>query len=45
VLNKLPADEQKAMLVKVSSIGEDLSKDKPELNKVVKMVFEVANRK
>ena len=28
-----------------STIGEDLSKDKPELNKAVKMVFEVANRK
>ena len=45
VLNKLPPDEHKAMLAKVTSIGEDLSKDKPDLNKVVKMVFEVANRK
>jgi len=45
VLNKLPPDEQKAMLAKVTSIGEDLSKDKPDLNKAVKLVFEVANRK
>jgi TRAP-type C4-dicarboxylate transport system substrate-binding protein len=45
VLNRLPADEQAAMLKKVSTIGEDLSKDKPELNKAVKMMFEVANRK
>ena len=45
VLNKLPADEQKAMLAKVTPIGEDLSKDKPDLNKAVKLVFEVANRK
>jgi TRAP-type C4-dicarboxylate transport system substrate-binding protein len=44
VLNKLPPDEQKAMLAKVSTIGEDLSKDKPELNKAVKMVFEVSRK-
>ncbi len=45
VINKLSPDEHKAMLAKVTPIGEDLSKDKPELNKVVKLVFEVANRK
>lgn len=44
VLTKLPADEQAAMLAKVSKIGEDLSKDKPDLNKAVKLVFEVAAR-
>jgi hypothetical protein len=44
VLNKLPADEHKAMLAKVSTIGEDLSKDKPELNKLVKAVFEVSRK-
>jgi len=45
VLNQLPANEQAAMLAKVTSIGDDLSKDKPDLNKAIKMVFEVANRK
>jgi TRAP-type C4-dicarboxylate transport system substrate-binding protein len=45
VLNRLPPEEHKAMLAKVTSIGEDLSKDKPDLNKAVKTVFEVANRK
>ena len=44
VLNKLPADEQKAMLAKVTTIGEDLSKDKPELNRAVKLVFEAAKK-
>ena len=45
VLNKLPADEHAAMIAKVTAIGEDLSKDKPDLNKAVKLVFETANRK
>jgi len=45
VLNHLPANEQAAVIAKVSSIGEDLSKDKPDLNKAIKMVFEVAKRK
>lgn len=45
VLNKLPPDEHKAMLAAITSIGDDLSKDKPELNKAVKLVFEAANRK
>jgi TRAP-type C4-dicarboxylate transport system substrate-binding protein len=44
ILIKLPADEHAAMLKKVSTIGEDLSKDNPELNKAVKLVFEAAKR-
>ena len=40
----LPPDEQAAMLAKISSIGEDLSKDKPDLNAAVKLVFESAKR-
>jgi TRAP-type transport system periplasmic protein len=44
VLNRLPADEHAAMLAKVSTIGEDLSKDKPDLNKLVKAVFEVSKK-
>jgi hypothetical protein len=32
------------MLAKVDSIGEDLSKDKPELNRAVKLVFEAAKK-
>ena len=44
VLISLPAAEQDAMIAKVSTIGEDLSKDKPELNKAVKLVFEVGRR-
>jgi hypothetical protein len=32
------------MIDKISSIGEDLSKTKPELNKAVKTVFESAKR-
>jgi TRAP-type C4-dicarboxylate transport system substrate-binding protein len=44
VLNRLSPEEHKAMLAKVTSIGEDLSKDKPELNRAVKLVFEVAKK-
>ena len=44
VLNKLPADEHKALLAKVTAIGEDLSKDKPDLNRAVKLVFEAAKK-
>jgi TRAP-type C4-dicarboxylate transport system substrate-binding protein len=44
LLIKLPAAEQAAMMAKVSSIGEDLSKDNAELNKTVKLVFESAKR-
>ncbi len=43
-LISLPAAEQSAMIEKISSIGEDLSKNKPELNKAVKAVFESAKR-
>ena len=43
-LISLPAAEQDAMLAKISSIGDDLSKDKPDLNKAVKLVFESAAR-
>ena len=39
-----PPDEQAAMLAKISTIGEDLSKDKPELNAAVKLVFDSAKR-
>ena len=39
-----PQDEQAAMLAKISSIGEDLSKDKPDLNAAVKLVFDSAKR-
>jgi len=44
VLISLPAAEQAAMVAKVSTIGEDLSKDNPDLNKAVKLVFESAKR-
>jgi TRAP-type transport system periplasmic protein len=43
-LSSLPADEQAAMMAKIASIGDDLSKDKPELNQAVKIVFESAAR-
>lgn len=43
-LISLPAAEQDAMLAKISSIGDDLSRDKPDLNKAVKLVFESAAR-
>jgi len=43
-LISLPAAEQAAMLAKVSSIGEDLSKDNADLNKAVKLVFDSAKR-
>jgi TRAP-type transport system periplasmic protein len=41
-LVQLPADEQSAMIKKVSTIGNDLSKDNPDLNKAVKLAFETA---
>jgi TRAP-type transport system periplasmic protein len=44
VLVSLPPEEQAALVAKVSTIGEDLSKDKPDLNKAVKLVFESAAR-
>jgi TRAP-type C4-dicarboxylate transport system substrate-binding protein len=43
-LISLPAAEQSAMIDKISSIGEDLSKTKPELNRAIKTVFESAKR-
>jgi len=41
-LLNLPPEEQAALITKISSIGPDLSKDKPELNKAVEMVFAAA---
>jgi TRAP-type transport system periplasmic protein len=43
-LISLPAEEQAAMIAKISSIGNDLSATKPELNKAVNLVFESAAR-
>jgi len=43
-LFSLPPAEQAAMMEKISSIGDDLSKAKPELNKAVKVVLESAMR-
>lgn len=40
----LPAAEQDAMLAKISSVGRDLSRDKPELNRAVDLVFAAAAR-
>ena len=40
----LPAAEQSAMVAKVSTIGEDLSKSKPSLNEAIKAVEESAKR-
>jgi len=38
-ISKLPDDEFKAMITKVSTIGDDLSKTKPALNQAVKAMF------
>jgi TRAP-type transport system periplasmic protein len=43
-LISFPAAEQSALIEKISSIGEDLSKSKPDLNNAVKTVFESAKR-
>jgi TRAP-type C4-dicarboxylate transport system substrate-binding protein len=40
----LPKDEHDAMIKKVSSIGDDLSKSKPALNETVKALFAAAAR-
>ncbi len=40
----LPADEEAAFLAKTASVGDDLSKDKPELNAAVKIAVESAAR-
>jgi TRAP-type transport system periplasmic protein len=44
VLTKLPDDEQAAMVDKISSIGEDVSKTNPDLNAALKIVFAAAAR-
>jgi TRAP-type C4-dicarboxylate transport system substrate-binding protein len=43
-LISLPADEQAALVAKISSIGNDISATKPDLNAAVKLVFESAAR-
>jgi len=40
----LPTAGQDAMLAKISSIGNDLSKDRPALNEAVDLVFRAAAR-
>ena len=39
-----PTNEEAAFIAKVSTIGDELSKDKPELNKAVKLIAESAAR-
>lgn len=41
-LTSLPPDDQAAMMAKVSTIAQDLSASKPELNAAVKVVFDEA---
>jgi TRAP-type transport system periplasmic protein len=43
-LTSLPADEQAALVQKVSSIGMDLSASKPDLNAAVQIAFASARR-
>jgi len=43
-LISLPADEEAAFIAKTSGIGDELSKDRPELNAAVKVVMEAAAR-
>ena len=43
-LISLPADEEAQMIAKISSIGNDISAAKPNLNKAVGLVFELASR-
>jgi TRAP-type transport system periplasmic protein len=43
-LSTLPADEHAAMIARISSIGDDLSKDRPALNNAVNLVVESAAR-
>jgi TRAP-type C4-dicarboxylate transport system substrate-binding protein len=43
-LISLPAAEQAELVARISSIGNDVSADKPELNKAVSLVFESAKR-
>ncbi len=44
VMVQPPADEKAAMLAKVSTIAQDLSKDKPGLAQAVKLVFEASKK-
>jgi TRAP-type C4-dicarboxylate transport system substrate-binding protein len=43
-LIRLPADEQAAMIAKISTVGDDMSKSDPALNAAVKMAFEKAKK-
>ena len=43
-LARLPEADNAALTAKISSIGFDLSKSKPDLNKAVATVFESAKR-
>ena len=43
-VTSLPADEQASLNAKLASIGDDLSKANPELNKAVKLVADSAAR-
>jgi TRAP-type C4-dicarboxylate transport system substrate-binding protein len=43
-LTSLPADEQQALMSKISSVGLDTSASKPDLNAAVKIVFGSAAR-
>jgi TRAP-type transport system periplasmic protein len=40
----MPADEEAAFLAKTATIGDELSRDKPDLNAAVKVVVEAAAR-
>src|SRR5262249_53944847 len=44
VISKLPKAEHDAMITKVSTIGDDLSKSKPALNQAIKALFDSAAR-
>jgi TRAP-type C4-dicarboxylate transport system substrate-binding protein len=43
-ISQLPTAEHDAMIAKVSSIADDLSKSKPALNEAVKLLFASAAR-
>lgn len=40
----LPADEKAELIARISSIGNDISATKPDLNKAVSLIFESAGR-
>ena len=44
-LISLPADEQSAMLKTLASVGEDVSKTKPQLSAAYQVVSEAAQRR